>query len=110
MKAAVRNTKQLGAAISRLVERTKQGDDNEDIESMVKRSNKAETVNAMPTGGSNFDAEMMKSMRYQALLETLNVGKKYLYCMQHGFVSHEERQSPICTICGSKMIMKKYLG
>lgn len=58
----------------------------------------------------DFQAEMTKSLMCQSGVTDLKVGVKYLHCMTHEFVNPMDMNSnrPVCSICGSKMIWKKF--
>lgn len=58
----------------------------------------------------DLQAEMAKSLMCQSGVTNLEVGVKYLHCMTHGFVNAMDENSnrPVCSICGSKMIWKKF--
>jgi len=60
----------------------------------------------------NLSPEMVKSLRLQAGLPELKVFSVYPYCMKHGFINPTDPNAArrFCSICGCKMIDKKYLG
>lgn len=110
--------KMLDESVSRIVNRARGADHDDDMKSLISKpvdtlsENKAAEINSIAMKDGAFDSEMMRSMRYQANLEDLMIGQKYRYCQLHGFISSTDplARTPTCSICGSKMFWKKYLG